>query len=113
MGIGKMTTTINICTRATALDADGFATTTDQVVATVRAFKSTQNATARWERIINNAAFAGVNAIYEFRTIPGVEVTTKMLIAEKDGVYNIVSVENVRGRGKYLQVLAKRVEGSQ
>lgn len=44
--------------------------------------------------------------------IPGVEVTTSLVIACAGGRYDIVSVEDVRGRGMYIEVLAKKVTAS-
>ena len=47
-----------------------------------------------------------------FRKIPQVEVTTKMYILFEGNEYNILSVENVKGRNMYVEVLAKRVVAS-
>jgi hypothetical protein len=39
-------------------------------------------------------------------------VTTKMVIVDSDGRYEITSVEDVKGRGMYIEVLAKKVVAS-
>ncbi|HBT64401.1 MAG TPA: head-tail adaptor protein, partial [Ruminococcaceae bacterium] len=68
--------------------------------------------TAKWERIIGSAAFTSVSAIFRFRKTPGLIVDTTLFISDADGRYNIVSAEDVRGRGMYVEVLAERLEGS-
>ena len=103
---------INIITTEPIKDAEGFATKGNRVLATVRAYKEVRNTTARWERIIGNAAFANVTAMFQFRKIPGVNVTVSHFISDSDGRYNIVSVEDVRGRGMYTICLAEKREGS-
>ncbi len=39
-------------------------------------------------------------------------VSTKMVIACSDGRYEITSVEDVKGKGMYIEVLAKKVVAS-
>jgi len=112
MGLGKLNHPIQIVTTEQVRDAEGFTIPATTVVAEVRAYKETRNSTAKWERITNQATFTGVTALFRFRTIPGITVTTSHFIHDGDGVYNIVSVEDVRGRGMYLEVLASKTEGS-
>ena len=58
------------------------------------------------------AAFSEATELFKLRRTPNLAITTKHYI-EIDGIrYNILSVENVKGRGMYLEVLAKRVEAS-
>jgi len=112
MGLGKMNHPIQIITTEQVPDTEGFATSEPTVVAEVRAYKETRNSTAKWERITNQATFTSVNTLFRFRTIPGLTVTTSHFIHDADGVYNIVSVEDVRGRGMYYEVLASKTDGS-
>ena len=48
----------------------------------------------------------------ELRTILGLTVTTEHVILCDGDRYEITSVEDVKGRGMYLEVLAKRVEAA-
>ena len=112
MAFGKMNTRINIIFTAPTKDAEGFVTTGDTIVATVRAYKEVRNIGAKWERIAGNAAFVNVTAMFRFRRIPGVAVDTTLFITDGDGRYNIISCEDVRGRGMYIEVLAEKIEGS-
>lgn len=112
MSFGKMNTFIDIVSTAPAKDAEGFATTGDTVLASIRAYKEVRNTSARWERIIGNAVFASVTAMFRFRKIPNIVVDTTLVITDADGRYNIVSAEDVRGRGMYTEVLAERLEPS-
>lgn len=107
-----MNTTIDIISTEPIKDAEGFVTTGDHILASVKAYKETRNTSARWERIISNAAFSSVTAMFRFRKIPGLTVDTTLFISDADGRYNIVSAEDVRGRGMYVEVLAEKLEGS-
>ena len=41
--------------------------------------------------------------------IPGVEVSTKLFLLCEGCRYDITSVEDVKGRGMYVEILAKKV----
>ncbi len=58
------------------------------------------------------AAFSEATALFRFRKIPGVEITTALYIACDSERYRIVSAEDVRGRGMYVEVLAEKQEGT-
>ena len=107
-----MNTPIDIISTEPVKDAEGFVTTGDHILASVKAYKEVRNTTAKWERIIGNAAFSSVTAIFRFRKIPDLTVTTSHFISEADGRYNVVSAEDVRGRGMYVEVLAEKLEGT-
>ncbi|MCL1796380.1 MAG: head-tail adaptor protein [Clostridia bacterium] len=112
MSYGKMTTTIDIISTEPFKDAEGFVTRGDRILATVKAYKEDRNTSARWEKIIGSAAFTGVTALFRFRKIPGLEVNASHFIADSKGRYNIVSAEDVRGKGMYVELLCEKVEGT-
>ena len=112
MAYGKMNSFIDIISTAPTKDAEGFVSKGDRVISSARAYKETRNTSARWERIISNAAFSSVTAMFRFRKTPGLTVDTTLFISDADGRYNIVSAEDVRGRGMYVEVLAEKLEGS-
>jgi hypothetical protein len=112
MSYGKMNTLIDIITAEPAKDADGFVTNGDRILASVRAYKETRNTSARWERIIGSAAFTSVTAMFRFRKIPKLTVTTSHFLSDGEGRYNIVSAEDVRGRGMYVECLCQKLEGT-
>lgn len=104
-----MNTFIDIVSTTPAKDAEGFATPGDTILASVRAYKEDQHGGERWT---NMAAFSTASSLFRFRKIPGVNVTAEMLIVCDDGRYRILSAEDVRGRGMYIEVLAERLEPS-
>lgn len=109
MSYGKMNTLIDIISTAPVKDAEGFVTTGDTTLASVRAYKEDKHGSERWS---NMAAFSEANALFRFRKIPGVEITTVHVILCDGERYNIVSTEDVRGRGMYIEVLAEKLEPS-
>lgn len=109
MSYGKMNSFIDIISTAPSKDADGFVTTGDHIIASVRAYKEDHHGNERWA---NMAAFSEATALFRFRKIPGIEITTALFIACDSERYRIVSAEDVRGRGMYIEVLAEKLEPS-
>lgn len=109
MSYGKMNKPIEIITVSSSKDAEGFTTSGDTTLANIRAYFEPKNSTERWR---NNAVFAEASALFRFRVIPGLTVDTAMVIICDGERYNILSAEDVRGRGMYLECLGKAVSGS-
>ena len=104
MSIGDLNTPIQILRLRFGRDRDGFPTESDELIACVRARAETRNATERWS---NRAVLREASAIFTFRHIPHIDLTTDMVIVCGANRYNIVSVENVRNRNLYTQVVAR------
>jgi head-tail adaptor len=109
MSYGKMNCFIDIASDAPSKDAEGFAAEGDLVIASVRAYKEDRHGNERWA---NMAAFSSATALFRFRIIPGVAITTAHSIKCGSDKYRIVSAEDVRGRAMYVEVLAEKLEGT-
>ena len=109
MSFGKMNTFISIVEKQFTQDEDGFKTKTDVTVAEVRAYREGRHGSEKWA---NLAAFSEATDLFRFRAIPGVLVTTEHYIECERELFDITSVENVKGRGMYTEVLAKKVVSS-
>ena len=109
MSFGKMNTQIQITQKQITLDNEGFQTETDVVVATVRAYREGRHGSEKWA---NRAAFSEATDLFRFRAIPGVRISTDMRLFCDGSVFEITSVEDVKGRGMYIEALAKEVQPS-
>lgn len=109
MSFGKMNTFIDIIEKVTVKDSDGFSIETDNIISSVRAYREGRHGNEKWA---SRATFSEASDLFRFRRIPGVTVTTTMLIVCEDGRFEIPSVEDVKGRGMYIEVLAKEVKPS-
>ena len=114
MSFGKMNkfieiTQIQIMQKRVTLDNEGFQTESDVVVATVRAYREGRHGSEKWA---NRAAFSEATDLFRFRTIPGLTVTADMRLLCDGSVFEITSVEDVKGRGMYIEALAKEVKPS-
>ncbi len=109
MSFGKMNTFIDIIETRKVKDSEGFTSTEDAVLASVRAYREGRHGSERWA---NLAAFSEATDLFRFRRIPGLTVTTEMVLVCDDGRFQITSVEDVKGRGMYVEVLAKKVVAS-
>jgi head-tail adaptor len=106
MSFGRMNTLISIMAELIEKDAEGFATKTDITLATIHAYREGRHGSQKW---VNRASFSEATDLFRFRVIPGLAVITAHVILCGDDRFAITSVEDVKGRGMYLEVLAKKV----
>jgi len=109
MSYGKMNAFIDIIEKVTTKDPEGFRTEVDNIVASVRAYREGRHGNEKWA---NRAAFSEATDLFRFRRIPVLTITTAMVIVSKDSRFEITSIEDVKGRGMYIEVLAKEVISS-
>lgn len=109
MSFGKMTEFIDIVEKETIKDNEGFKTEKDKIIATVRAYREGRHGSEKWA---NRASFSDATHLFRFRCIPGVRITTAMTIVCNDGRFDITSVEDVKGKDMYVEVLAKEITPS-
>ena len=107
MSFGKMNTFITIVEKQFTQDDEGFKTETDVTVAEVCAYREGRHGSEKWA---NMASFSTATDLFQFRVIPGVTVTTDMRILCDGHTFEITSVEDVKGRGMYLEVLVQEVK---
>lgn len=106
MSFGKMSLFIRIIEVRSVTDPEGFATKVNTTVATMRAYREGRHGSVRWS---NLAVFSDATDMFRFRAVPGVTIAPGMLILTDTERFEITSVENVRSRGMYVEVLAKKV----
>ena len=109
MSFGKMNLRISIAVETIVKDAEGFATRTDNLLASIHACREGRHGSQKW---VNRAAFSEATDLFQFRVIPGLSVTTAHVIRCGDERFEITSVEDVKGRKMYLEVLGKVTEAS-
>ena len=107
MSYGKMNKTIKILSSVPVKDAEGFMTPGDAVLAKVRAYKEDRHGAERWA---NMAVFSTASSLFRFRAIPGLVVDTSLVILCGGDRFRILSAEDVKGRGMYIEVLAEKLE---
>ena len=109
MSFGKMSTHIFIALEMLTKDAEGFATKKDSILTSIHAYREGRHGSQKW---VNRAAFSEATDLFRFRTIPGLTVTTEHVILCDGERYEITSVEDVKGRGMYIEALAERIEAA-
>ena len=109
MSFGRMNTLISIAQEVVTKDTEGFATKTDNTLVSVHAYREGRHGSQKW---VNRAAFSEATDLFRFRTIPGLTVTTSQVILCGEDRFEITSVEDVKGRSMYLEVLAKKEEAA-
>ena len=106
MSFGKLNTFIELGIFRKVKDADGFTTSVYETVASVRAYREGRHGSQKWA---NLASFSEATDLFRFRIIPGVSITTDHSLKCGGETFDITSVEDVKGRGMYIEVLAKKV----
>lgn len=109
MGLGLMNKKAKIISITHETDSEGFSFEHVEVLAEVRVSVEGRHGSERWA---NLAAFSEATELFKLRRVPGLAITTKHYVEIDRTRYNILSVENVKGRGMYVEILAKRVEVS-
>ena len=105
----KLNTFIDIISNVPNKNSGGFVTHGDNILASIRANFDPKNSTEKWS---NMAVFSEANAIFKLRKIQNLIITPQMIITSDTGRYEILSVEDVKQRGIYIQIIAKKVNGS-
>lgn len=106
MSFGKMNGFADIIISRRTKDSEGFSTEEEEVLASVRVYQEGRHGSQRWA---NLSAFSEATELFRFRTIPGLTITTDHIIVTDEGRFEIISVEDVKGKGMYTEVLAKKV----
>lgn len=106
MSFGKMNGFADIVITKRIKDSEGFSTTADEILSSVRVYREGRHGSERWA---NLAAFSEATDLFRFRVIPGLTVTTDHILVCEGGRFEITSVEDVKGCGMYTEVLAKKV----
>ena len=109
MSFGKMNTPIQIILVTQSKDCEGFAISTETVLANIRAYREERYGNKLWA---NRAVWSAATSLFRFRVIPSIEIITALQIGCGDERFRITSVENVRGRDMYIEVLAEKLEPS-
>ncbi len=107
MSLGKMNTAIYFLETVNTTDSEGFAVTEEKTIASTRAYREGRHGSQKWA---NFAAFFNVTDLFRFRAFPNVKITTDHILACGDERFEIVSVEDVKGKGMYIEVLAVKIE---
>ena len=101
MGLGLMNKPAKICEKTFITDSEGFSSQRVAVLASIRVFVEGRHGSERWANL-------EATELFRFRKIPTLNITTKQYIVFNDEEYDILSVENVKGRNMYIEVLAKK-----
>ena len=105
----KLSRTIEIRMDFFILDADGFSVKENRLIRRVKAYREGRHGSSMWS---NLAAFSGATDLFIIRSIPGITITTDMYILDDGKKFDIESVESIKGKGMYVQMLAEKVEAT-
>ena len=102
--LGSMNKKAKILKLVSSKDDEGFTTEVEELIADIRCYKEGRHGSERWA---NLASFSEATDLFRFRKISNTKITEEMFIVYENERYDILSVENIKGRGMYLEVLAR------
>lgn len=106
MSFGKMNKQAEILEKQVFTDEEGFPIVNEVTTAYTRVYREGRHGSVRWA---NLAAFSEATDLFRMRTIPQVSIRPGNLIILGNERFEILSVEEVKGRGMYLEILAQKV----
>ena len=107
MSFGKLANSfIDIIEQRKIKDSSGFIINHDEIIASIRAYKEFRHGNLQWA---NLTTFSKASVLFRFRKIQGIEVTTAHVIVCDTGRYKILSVENIKNKNFYIEVLCEEV----
>lgn len=106
MSFGSMDKTAMLAEVRAGTDGEGFATKQVTVLATFRVYREGRHGSYRWA---NLAAFSEATDLFRFRSLPNITVEPGQLLLCDGDRFCILSVEDVKSRGMYIEVLARKV----
>jgi hypothetical protein len=109
MSFGRMNRFAELVEKQNVKDAEGFTEKQDVILASFRAYREGRHGSVRWA---NLAAFSEATDLFRFRKIPDVTVAPGQVIICDGDRFAVLSVEDVKGRNMYVEVLAKKVVAS-
>ena len=90
----------------TKIKEDGFSTKQEITVARVRGYREGRHGSEKWA---NRTTFTEATDLFIIRAIPGTKLSTDMTILCDDENFEITSIEDVKGKNMYIEILAKKV----
>lgn len=106
MSFGKMNKFIKIKSIQNVKDDEGFSTKQETIIASVRGYREGRHGSEKWA---NRTTFTEATDLFVIRVIPNTKLTTDMIINCDDENFEITSIEDVKGRNMYIEILAKKV----
>lgn len=109
MSFGMMQTFIEIYSTTSVKDAEGFATKGEQLLIRLRAYMENRHGNEAWK---NRASFTTATALFRFRKPAHIRISSEHVLVCKGERYNILSVEDIREKGMYVEMLVEKITGS-
>ena len=106
MGVGKLNKFLEIKSIQNIKDSEGFSTKQEVTIAKIRGYREGRHGSEKWA---NRTTFTEATDLFIIRNIPGVKLNTDMVIFCDEENFEITSIEDVKGKNMYIEILAKKV----
>ena len=91
------------------LEFEGFATTVEEVLASIRVYREGRHGSQRWA---NLAAFSEATDLFQIQKPADFELSRAYLLESGGERFEILDIERIKGHDLYLQIIAKCITGA-
>jgi len=109
MSIGQLKIPIEIYETSIVTDNEGFAVKVEKLILKVKAYREERHGSESWK---NRASFTSATTLFRIRRNPGMKITPEYFLLCDGEKYNIISVQDIKDNGMYLEILAERTASS-
>lgn len=87
-------------------DSEGFSSKQEVTIAKVRGYREGRHGSEKWA---NRTTFTEATDLFVIRSLRDIKLTEDMVISCDDEDFEITSIEDVKGKNMYVEILAKKV----
>ena len=109
MSIGQLKIPVEIYETAILTDDEGFAIKVEKLILVTKAYREDRHGSEAWK---NRASFSSATTLLRIRKNPNVKITSDHFILLDGERYNVISVDDIKDNGMYLEILAERIFAS-
>lgn len=106
MSVGQLKIPIEIFETLITTDDEGFSLKVEQLVLKMKAYREERHGSESWK---NRASFTSATTLFRMRKNPGIMITVEHYIRCNEEKFNIISVDDIKDKGMYLEILAERI----
>lgn len=109
MSLGQLKIPIEIYETSVITDDEGFAVKVEKLILKTKAYREERHGSESWK---NRASFSSATTLFRIRRNPAIKVTSEHFILLDGEYYNIISVDDIKDNGMYLEILSQRTASS-
>jgi len=109
MSIAQLRIPIEIYETSIITDNEGFAIKVEKLILRSKAYREERHGSEAWK---NRASYSSATTLFRIRRSPSVKITSEHFLLCEEEKYNIISVQDIKDNGMYLEIISERFGSS-